>query len=352
MLLVKLFGILICLLQSAMFSGLNLGFFGLSRLKLEVQADIGNRDAERILYLRKDAHFLLATLLWGNVASNVLLTLLADSVMAGFIAFIFSTIGITLLGEIFPQAYLSRNALKASVVLVPIIRFYQILLFVIAKPTAALLDAWLGKEKIGYFKEEEIMHMLHRHATSKDSDVDQIETKGAINFLELDDIKLSEEGEIINPLSIIELPVNEKGLPIVPLYERSAQDPFIQRIHASKEKWVIFSNPLNGPMLVLNADQFLRDVMYSKDVKSIYTYCHRPIIVKKMDVTLGEVIDKFRVRPEHSEDDVVDNDIILYWRKKKRIITGADILGRLLRGIVRRDSIYTGDESEEMKEPS
>jgi len=33
---------------------------------------------------------------------------------------------------------------------------------------------------------------------------------------------------------------------------------------------------------------------------------------------------------------VIDNDLILCWDKKRRIITGADILGRLLRGIAGR----------------
>jgi metal transporter CNNM len=30
---------------------------------------------------------------------------------------------------------------------------------------------------------------------------------------------------------------------------------------------------------------------------------------------------------------VIDNDLILVWDSQKRIITGADLLGRLLRGI-------------------
>jgi hypothetical protein len=33
-------------------------------------------------------------------------------------------------------------------------------------------------------------------------------------------------------------------------------------------------------------------------------------------------------------DDVIDQDIILFWGSQKRIITGSDILGRLMRGIV------------------
>ena len=44
-----------------------------------------------------------------------------------------------------------------------------------------------------------------------------------------------------------------------------------------------------------------------------------------------------KVKPEHPEDDVIDNDLILVWGEQKRIITGADLLGRLLRGIVTQD---------------
>jgi len=32
----------------------------------------------------------------------------------------------------------------------------------------------------------------------------------------------------------------------------------------------------------------------------------------------------------------VDHDVILIWAEQKRVITGSDILGRLLRGISRR----------------
>ena len=55
-----------------------------------------------MLDLRKDSNLTLATVLWGNVTINVLLTLLSDSVLAGVGAFIFSTIIITLFGEIIP----------------------------------------------------------------------------------------------------------------------------------------------------------------------------------------------------------------------------------------------------------
>ena len=80
-----------CIIQSAIFSGLNLAIFSVSKLRLEVEAAGNNRDAISLLGLRKDSNLTLSTVLWGNVTINVLLTLLSDSVLAGIGAFAFST---------------------------------------------------------------------------------------------------------------------------------------------------------------------------------------------------------------------------------------------------------------------
>jgi CBS domain containing-hemolysin-like protein len=257
--------------------------------------------------------------------------------MVGVVAFLFSTFTVTLFGEIIPQAYLAKHALKASVILVPIIRFYQMLLYPFAKPTGIILDHWLGKEKVSYFNEKEVLVLLRQHAQSGNSDISHLESIGAANFLALDDILIKDEGEVLNPKSIIALSTNKQGLPIFPKFNRSNDNKFLQKVHASGEKWVVITNESKKPLYVLNADQFLRDALDVECAKSIYTYCHRPIVVKKGKMNLGEVLLGFKVRAESPEDDVVDNDIILYWGlKEKRIITGADVLGRLLRGIVPR----------------
>ena len=107
-------GIGICIVHSAVFSGLNLALFGLTRLRLEVEAGSGNRHAANILKLRSDSHYLLTTILWGNVAFNTLLAILSNSVLTGVLAFVFSTFFITFFGEILPQAYFSKHALKSD----------------------------------------------------------------------------------------------------------------------------------------------------------------------------------------------------------------------------------------------
>jgi len=104
-------GIIACITLSALFAGLNLAIFSLSQLRLQIEADSGNKDAVRVLDLRRNSNQVLATVIWGNVGTNVFLTLLSDSVLAGLGAFFFSVVVITLFGEIAPQAYFSRNAL-------------------------------------------------------------------------------------------------------------------------------------------------------------------------------------------------------------------------------------------------
>ena len=322
-------GIALCIAQSAIFSGPNLAIFSISKLRLEVEAAGGNSDASGLLALRKDLNLTLATVLWGNVTINVLLTLLSDSVLAGIGAFAFSTIVITLFGEIIPQAYFSRNALRMAARLTPLLNVYRAGLFPIAKPTAIILNWWLGPEGITFLRERDFRALITRHAGAAGADVGHLEAIGALNFLDLDDILVVDEGELVDPLSIITLAIDNER-PVLPKFECSPDDPFLRRINASGKKWVIITDTSGRPSFVLDAHHFLRDLLFNATVAPEF-YWHRPIIVTDMSMPLGSVIGRMKVKAEHPEDDVIDNDLILVWDDQKRIITGADLLGRLLR---------------------
>ena len=333
MVLLTWIGILFCISQSAIFSGMNLALFSISRLRLEVEADLGNRDATKILNLRKDANFLLTTVLWGNVGINVLLTLLSNSVLAGISAFFFSTVIITLVGEIMPQAYFSRHALRMAAMLTPLLKFYQMLLYPAAKPTAKILDAWLGAEGIQYFREHSLREVIKKHIEADASDVDRLEGIGALNFLAIDDLLAVEEGEHIDPGSILSLEF-QNGLPVFPSFEASTIDPFLKQIEASKKKWVVFTDPAGEPHLALDSDAFLREVFFGATPTNPIGYCHRPIVVKNPHVPLGNILSQLKECVHCMRGDIIDRDVILVWdQKERRVITGADILGRLLRGI-------------------
>jgi hypothetical protein len=323
-------GIVFCVTQSAMFSGLNLAFFGVSRLQLEVEAETNIR-AERVLKMRQDSNFLLTTILWGNVSINVLLTLLSNSVLTGVLAFLFSTFVITFLGEIFPQAYFSRHALKMASLLYPVLRMYQYLLYPVAKPAAMILDAWLGKESVELFREQVIKDILMKHVEAHDSDVGEVEGIGALNFLEIDDLEALEEGALVDPSSVLRLPT-DIDLPRLPLHNQTTDDPLLQKIHASGKKWVVLADLKGVPQLLLDADEFLRASLLDKAPINPYEYCHRPIILTNPKTKLGTVLRLLR-QSKTVKKGVIENDVVLIWTDQPRIITGADLFDRLLHGI-------------------
>ncbi len=157
-----------------------------------------------------------------------------------------------------------------------------------------------------------------------------------MNFLNLDDIPIARGGEVIDPVSILELPFNN-GNPVFPEFESTTGDEFLKRIAASGRKWVIITDPGSGqPHMLLNAPYFLRNALFEADTFKPSDACHQPLIVRDPESRLGNVLGKLTVEKEKPGDDVIDKDLILFWTdKEKRIITGSDILGYLMRRIAK-----------------
>jgi len=332
-------GIVLCLSQSAMFSGLNLAFFSLSRLRLEAEAEDGNVSAKRILRLRSDANFLLCTILWGNVSVNVLLALLSESALNGLWGFVLSTFGITFFGEIIPQAYFSRNAMKMGALLAPIIRFYQILLYPFAKVSAIILDAWIGPEGPNFMRERDVEIILQKHISEEDSEIGATEGRGALNFLDLDDRLIANEGKAIEPATVFTFATN-LDLPTIPQAKEEGADAFLDALKATEMKRAIICDIEETPLLVLDIEPYLCHLFANRhnSSRTVYEFCHRPIIVEDPEATVDSVLSDFTVEAEHKNDHIIDRDVILFWPTEgtRRILTGADILGRLMRGIAKR----------------
>lgn len=327
-------GIVGCIALSALFSGLNLAVFSLSQLRLQIEAESGNKDAARVLDLRKNSNQVLATVIWGNVGTNVFLTMLSNSVLTGLGAFFFSAFVITVFGEIGPQAYFSRNALRMTARLLPFLIFWRTALFFVTWPTARLLDWWLGLEGISYLRERDVRSLVAR-AAAAGGDIGKLEATGVQNFLDLDDLRVTEEGEPVDARSIISLPL-EGHRCMLPTFQPSPDDPFVRQVNASGKKWVIVTDLRGEPAFVLDSN--LRDAFFDQPKKDHGPCWHRPVIVRDMQTRVGEVIGCLTVKQERPDDDVVDNDLILVWGTQKRIITGSDLLGRLLRGITTLDA--------------
>ena len=169
----------------------------------------------------------------------------------------------------------------------------------------------------------------------RNRDLEKIEGKGALNFLAIDDLLVcSWRVRTIEPkqchpadsLSVTNL--------IFPKMALSVTDPFLKLIQSSQKKWVVITDASGEPKTTLNTDSFLRAALFDGPRFKPLDYCHHPIIIKDEHAMLGDAIPILKVYPERFDDDVIDKDIILFWGHQKRIITGSDILGRLMRGIV------------------
>jgi len=254
--------------------------------------------------------------------------------MAGIVAFAFSTVFITLFGEIMPQAYFSRNAMRMGSLLAPALKFYQWVLFPVAKPSALVLDAWLGKEGINYFRETDLKSVIEKHIEAEEAEVDRLEGVGAVNFLTIDDVLVTQEGEPVDPLSIVRLP-SKVDFPVLPEITRNADDAFLQQVNASGRKWVVLADMSGTPLLVMDADGLLRGALFEQDKPfDPYHYCFRPLVVTDENMNVGDVILHLKTTDslDVDHDGDIEIDVVLVWTKEPRIITGADILGRLLKG--------------------
>ena len=104
---------------------------------------------------------------------------------------------------------------------------------------------------------------------------------------------------------------------------------------------MILTDANGEPHYALNADSFLRSAIFEERTFNPVEFCHKPIIIRDPDTLLGEIISHLKVHSEHAEDDVVDHDIILLWSgEHRKIITGSDVLGRLLRGIAKQENAF------------
>jgi metal transporter CNNM len=56
-------------------------------------------------------------------------------------------------------------------------------------------------------------------------------------------------------------------------------------------------------------------------------------------VAPDSTVPRLQAHPVRAGDDVIDNDLVLRWTEPRRIITGSDVPGPLLPGIVQSESV-------------
>src|SRR5262249_30342113 len=150
-------------------------------------------------------------------------------------------------------------------------------LFFVVKPTAALLNWWLGAEGIVYLQERDVRSFVARAAASGGG-IGGLGADGGQEIFCLDEFDGIGEGEPLDPQSIISLPL-ANGRCVIPAFDPSPDDPFLQRIKASGKKWIIVTDLGGEPAFVLDSHHFLRDALFKQSDKIQGTCWHRPLTV-------------------------------------------------------------------------
>ena len=319
--------ITILILFSALFSGLTIGLLGLDKSELEIKIKTGDKRALKIYSVRKNGNLLLVTLLLGNVLVNSILSVFLGDKFSGLIAVIVSTALIVIFGEIVPQAIFYRHAMKFGVYFVPIVKFFEIILFPVAWPIAKILDKFLGEEKMTIHSKEELSEIIKSHEDSHESDLDDDEESILLGALSFSDKKVK---EIMTPKNVV-YSLNEDEILDEKLLEEIKKNGF-SRIPVYQEKEDNIVGVLNVKSLI-NLDE-------GKKVYDIHF--RNKIFEVNEDEKLDELLNKFIKKKSH----------IAYVTNIHGTFLGIVTMEDLIEEIIQKEIVDETDKYKDMREES
>lgn len=179
--------VIVLVVLSGIFSGLNLGLLTLNKGELERKIALGDKKAAKVYSVRKRGNLLLCTLLLGNVAVNAALAIFLGDIASGLVAGFIATGLILVFGEIVPQAAFSRYALRVGAKMAWLVKIFIVLFFPVCWPISWVLDKMLGEELPTVYSKKELIKIIEEHEDEPQSEVDRDEeriVKGALSFSE------------------------------------------------------------------------------------------------------------------------------------------------------------------------
>ncbi|KAJ3008517.1 hypothetical protein HKX48_008488 [Thoreauomyces humboldtii] len=228
---------IIMVLVGGVFAGLTIGIMSLDTTNLEILRNSGSPSerahAKKIEPIRKHGHWVLTTLLLGNVVINEALPLLFDSLVGGGVyAVIISTALVVLFGEIIPNAVCARNGLAIGAWFAPVVRVAMWLFAPIAWPVSKVLDLVLGHDEGTVYARAQLKTLIRIHeqgcglGTSGDLIHDEVGIISAVLDLKdktvvqimtpMEDVFMMEVSQVID-VDIIRQLIN-KGHSRIPVY--------------------------------------------------------------------------------------------------------------------------------------
>lgn len=225
--------IVVLLVFSALFSGLNLGLMALDKTELKILINTGNESerkyAKIIQPVRNHGNFLLCSILLGNVLVNSMNATVMGSLTSGLFAVLFTTMLIVIFGEVTPQAICSRYGLLVGAKTIYITKSVMILTFPLAYPISKLLDWILGEEIGAVYNRERLKELVRVTNDGNDLDKDEVNIiSGALDMkrktvaeamTHIEDVFMLSYDRILDFDTISE--IMKSGYSRIPVYEGS-----------------------------------------------------------------------------------------------------------------------------------
>lgn len=315
------------LLLSAFFSGTETAVMALDRYQVRTLADEGDSHAQILLeYLNHPERF-FAVVLLGNTFANIaaaslftMWTLEQFGEVSVFLATIVLTVWVLLFCEFWPKSMAARHALRISMVVVPLIRFIELLLMpvlVIMRFIMKLLTQKRGGD--GRLNAEELRRVI-RAASAQLSTAEQDMLEGVLDLstLSVDDVMLPKH--LVNAIDISK-PWSE----------------VIQHIHGGSAQYLLVVNDENWDKILgvvylsdlLRSDDTLELSAVQKHIKQV-GYVQEGIALntqlrnfKKRRLEVSIVVDEYGEKIGMIDVHDIVEEVVGYYANRRAVPIGA-----------------------------
>ena len=156
-------GIVLCIMFSALFSASEMALSSANKVRIENDAEEGNKRAQKTLQLIENFDDSLGAILIGNnlvniaasSISSVLVILLTGSDELTWVATVVITVLVIIFGETIPKITAKQNATRFSLKITPFVRFLSIVLKPLVKAVVWLVNLLTPKKELEEDEDDE-----------------------------------------------------------------------------------------------------------------------------------------------------------------------------------------------------
>ncbi|KAI9762432.1 MAG: hypothetical protein M4579_000408 [Chaenotheca gracillima] len=233
-------------LLGGVFAGLTIALMGQDDVNLQVVHASGEgkekKHAGKVLrLLKRGKHWVLVTLLLGNVITNETLPIVLDrSLGGGWPAVLGSTVLIVIFGEVIPQSICVRYGLPIGAWMSPLVLVLMYILAPVAWPTAKLLDYLLGEDHGTVYKKAGLKTLVGLHKTLGTSPHERLNEDEVTIISAVLDLKDKAVGSIMTPMDDVftmseDAVLDEKTMDVIlsqgysriPIHEKHNEENFV-----------------------------------------------------------------------------------------------------------------------------